>query len=785
MSERFNPYYIILQGIILLTFCVNSHATTYYVATNGNDNNPGSTEDKPFRTLQKVADLVKAGDLVLVKQGTYAGFHIKAKDGRADAWIVFKPYPGHKVVLDSYINNYANTWRAVEISGSSYLEINGFEITDSNPLYDSNLPEDYARGDYHNGLKFNGAYGSYGDPSHIRIINNHFYHTGDNAILGDGLHVEIINNYIHHVGLNRGGYGVYVGGDELLIRGNVIHNASGFALHLYPVINRSLVENNLLYDNGSMNLRFGSQTKKRSGDGIIVGGGSGNIVRNNVCYNNIDWGIRVGGNNNLIANNTFYNNGLQGIYVYDGTSNVIRNNIAYQNRGEEGYPGDSYIGRGSTQDHNLFSIDPKFVNAARGDFHLQAGSPAIDAGISIPGFNNDFDGTPRPQQGGWDIGAYEFGGSPSLTAYINANPTSGPAPLAVNFSGNASGGKAPYSFSWDLGDGKTSVLQNPAHTYERADFYTATLTVTDGENKRATATQAITAKNSATYVPSVRNIKATEVAQSAELPAISKEKWFDLYLYLDDPQGWDDVSYAEIWLNHESNLEGTLANRGGRFFAASNYVMSYSVEVGRIWAKETEGTTNWTNLTGQLGKYVDDDNDEYEQNSAEQWAKARVKLLPDALNGNWTMNAYVIDKARNQSNLFQKKFVVSSAASLPEAFITLSDPSPTKAGTVQVSLTTSKIVTKIPTPLIFNESDKSTTTINLSGPIPGNIFTGVFVVDDKVADGVGHFTLPVGALVDENGIKGNAIKSGAYVKIDQTPPAIPQNVKVSNDWPKI
>jgi hypothetical protein len=50
-----------------------------------------------------------------------------------------------------------------------------------------------------------------------------------------------------------------------------------------------------------------------------------------------------------------------------------------------------------------------FVNGAAGDYHLQAGSPAINAGSSVGVPNVDFEGTPRPRpiNGNWDIGAFE------------------------------------------------------------------------------------------------------------------------------------------------------------------------------------------------------------------------------------------------------------------------------------------------------------------------------------------------------------------------------------------
>jgi hypothetical protein len=89
--------------------------------------------------------------------------------------------------------------------------------------------------------------------------------------------------------------------------------------------------------------------------------------------------------------------------------------------------------------------------------------------------------------------------------------------------------------------------------------------------------------------------------------------------------------------------------------------MSYSIANNTIWVKETEGTTTWTNVTGKLGLYVDDDNSEYEQNSSPKWAKARIKLLPSAQAGNWKLNAYVIDKEGHVSTLFQKNIRISTA----------------------------------------------------------------------------------------------------------------------------
>jgi parallel beta-helix repeat protein len=418
-------FFLIISSLVLFSLLLIGEAATtiYYVALNGSDSNPG-TESQPFKTIQKAADIVQADDMVYIMEGTYPGFWIIDKHGTANAWIVFKPYPGHNVISDPYINNY-NPFRSVEIVRSSYIEVNGFEMTDSNPA--QNNTTDFAV--YSQGLSKGGIstdrYSSY-----IRIINNHIHHTGGNTIYSgyDAHHFEILNNYIHDVGWSKRSVGVYLGGDDHIIRGNIIHDAYGYGIHVYSYYtgsygsppDRILVENNICHSNGREDYGKGYDGYPDEGipvgDGIIVmgSGGSDNIIRNNIVYNNLHWGIRTDSVNGIVVNNTVYNNGYQGIYVYDGKNATIRNNIAFQNIGGGEYPGEYYIGSGNIQDHNLFGIDPEFIDSGGGDFHLQSDSPAIDAGAITPEVTTDLEGIPRPQGFCYDIGGYEYASGPPV-----------------------------------------------------------------------------------------------------------------------------------------------------------------------------------------------------------------------------------------------------------------------------------------------------------------------------------------------------------------------------------
>ena len=77
----------------------------------------------------------------------------------------------------------------------------------------------------------------------------------------------------------------------------------------------------------------------------------------------------------------------------------------------------------------------------------------------------------------------------AVTFTVSANPTVG---SPVTFTATVSGGTAPYSFSWDFGDGSAAGTTNPVtHTYSSKGAKTVALTVTDTASATAMSSQTV------------------------------------------------------------------------------------------------------------------------------------------------------------------------------------------------------------------------------------------------------------------------------------------------------
>lgn len=88
-------------------------------------------------------------------------------------------------------------------------------------------------------------------------------------------------------------------------------------------------------------------------------------------------------------------------------------------------------------------------------------------------------------------------------ATANAVPTSGVAPLTVNFNGTVSGGDAPFTYFWDFKDGTNSTLQNPQHVFNNAGTYNVSFTATDFDGDNSNSIVVITVNDQFDFSVSV------------------------------------------------------------------------------------------------------------------------------------------------------------------------------------------------------------------------------------------------------------------------------------------
>lgn len=412
---------------------VAPQATTYYVATTGNNTNPG-TLASPWATIQYAVDHIAPGDTIQVLAGTYLGARITSS-GNASAWKTLQAAPGAQVLINAPgpQNAHQSDLELEDWEGAiAYWKIEGLEV--------SNAPGW--------GIDVRGS--DTDKAHHISILGNRVHHngtagtrTGIFAAFTDYVLIQGNESY------NNTEHGIYVNNssDYFTLRGNRVHHNANCGIHLNGdlsmggdgILSGGLIENNVIYENGT-----------GGGAGINMDGVTTTTLRNNLLYNNHATGIAVfqidGGtcsHDNEILHNTILmaSNGRWALLIADPacSNNHLFNNIFYSYHSYRGSlnlaggspagfqsdynvvmdrfttdDGDSILTLGQWQAlgydaHSFLATDTAlFANPGSNDYHLKTGSPAINQGISLPSVTTDLEGHLRPAGAGYDIGAYEY-----------------------------------------------------------------------------------------------------------------------------------------------------------------------------------------------------------------------------------------------------------------------------------------------------------------------------------------------------------------------------------------
>jgi hypothetical protein len=361
-----------------------SVAETYYVATNGSDGNSGSAA-APFRTIRKAASRVGPGDTVIIRDGTYTGDSLAVVEieasGAANQWITFKAENQWGAILDGRDSSTIHGIILREDVG--YVRIEGLQIqgTREGGISAADGTHDiyYYRNLIHHVGRIctdttGGQVGFRDRDDSVRMTyDSNVLHTIGRLHPSDGCSTST-TNYTNH------DHGVYLRGHDLTIVNNVFYNfRSGWAIQSAQGASNWIIANNT----------FAFANPNREGQIVL-------------------WERNT---NFTIANNIFYQPSRAAIYVLpcsDKTNIVIRNNISTGEMIFDEVSGRFRCGRLTLSDNSTF-LDPRLVNPSSLNFQLHSSSPAIDK--ADPGFSVSVDhaGTPRPQLGGYDIGAFEFG----------------------------------------------------------------------------------------------------------------------------------------------------------------------------------------------------------------------------------------------------------------------------------------------------------------------------------------------------------------------------------------
>ena len=236
-----------------------------------------------------------------------------------------------------------------------------------------------------------------------------------------------------------GGIGLYAAPVATMISNNVIANnqSLGFGGGVYVVNGSVSLYQNLIYNNvsgvagGGVYLTGTSEVNGATGP-LTVFITNNTIYGNTIHVNSLIQDAWIDGsqvalpgyvsqmgffNNLIIANDSYSAIACWPTYQYlSGAPPVVVNSDVI-NTGGAAYGGWCTAPAGASGN---ISADPKFNNPSSGDFHLQAGSPAIETGFNAaPGMlATDFDGNLRIQnatgarQPFVDMGVYEAAGAP-------------------------------------------------------------------------------------------------------------------------------------------------------------------------------------------------------------------------------------------------------------------------------------------------------------------------------------------------------------------------------------
>lgn len=463
MMPMKKPFLLLIGGLL---GWVQLQAATWYVAPNGNDNNPG-TLAQPLKTIPEAIDRANAGDVIELRGGTYPSNEIRIPKNN----LTIRSYASEWAVIEAPLNN-------EDIA--SCIWYNEPEVTGGR------LERLEIKGGYYYGVSFETNW-EWGVPDNerrgagsITLVQCKIHDTGRDCVkIKPGcdniqlLHCELYNSGIGpsnseaNGGPNAEGID-NVNGDGMVVRHCYIHHTSTSGVYAKGGADNCLIEANLITHTGEAGILLGFYTDADFFDAVhnpsyyeclnsiarnnmvITTGGAGiGLFAAQHCqaYNNTvvtasplyhaplmlapgdiylseSLTLRPPNNSIQVYNNIFVDQSGTGdedytVQVREGAltgTNLINRNLYYKTTGPARFDdGVSWPALSLQQWRTQLGFDAQSQEAnpsLNTQYHLQAGSPAIDAGQTLATAIADYDGQPRA--GTIDIGADEASNGPAL-----------------------------------------------------------------------------------------------------------------------------------------------------------------------------------------------------------------------------------------------------------------------------------------------------------------------------------------------------------------------------------
>jgi PKD repeat protein len=159
----------------------------------------------------------------------------------------------------------------------------------------------------------------------------------------------------------------------------------------------------------------------------------------------------------------------------------------------------------------------------------------------------------------------------NIVADFTYSPSSPVVGQEVQFLDNSQG--SPTSWSWDFGDGTSSTVKNPTHTYSQAGTFSVKLTVSDGVNSNTT-TKSVSVTSSSTRV-----IAAASPALADVQAAISQANPGDTVIVPNGSAVWTQPLLITKGIILKAETKGGVtitANFKGTDDADNNFMIVYN-----------------------------------------------------------------------------------------------------------------------------------------------------------------------------------------------------------------